>query len=177
MTAAVYKMRARGDEGHSANSNKLRACMAVLSPKRQLSSKGFRTGNQSICCWLQRAVLALFCVSIFFAAQTSLGQEPYTHLAPKKVIVQHLHEHSGARGIHRSVFAVGAVDSVPVDGLLKSKDAELWKASRNGWEWLVRPLPLPKQLKRPWPTGLIHKRLKNLAPGEALNLCCTALGG
>lgn len=90
---------------------------------------------------LQRAVLLLFCISAFFAIQTSLGLAPYSHLAPKKVAIQHLQEYDSSGQLLRSVFAIGAVDSVPVDNLLTDKRPDLWAAQKNGWEWLVAPLP------------------------------------
>ena len=85
---------------------------------------------------MQRAVLLLLCLSAIFALQASLGLSPYTARSPKKVIVQHLHEHDG-RTVTRSVFAVGAVDSVPVDGVLQDRDPDIWAAKSSGWEWQV----------------------------------------
>lgn len=86
---------------------------------------------------LRRSVLLLFCISILFAVQASLGLRPYTSEAPKKIFLQHLHEHDSAGRPVRSVFAVGSVDSIPVDSLLQKKDTSLWAAQRSGWEWLT----------------------------------------
>ena len=86
---------------------------------------------------MQRAVLLLLCLSAIFAVQASLGLSPYTVRSPKKVIVQHLHEHDDSGTVTRSVFAVGAVDSVPVDGLLQDRDSDIWAAKSSGWEWQV----------------------------------------
>ena len=79
----------------------------------------------------------LLCISTFFAVQTSLVSSPYTYLAPKKVPIQHLHEYDSSGTLLRSVFAIGAVDSVPVDNLLDDKHPQLWAAEKSGWEWLV----------------------------------------
>lgn len=68
-------------------------------------------------------------------ALLDIPQVPYTPLSPKKVFLQHLHHHD-SRAVTRSVFAVGAVDSVRVDGLLAGKDP-LWEAKPLGWEWQV----------------------------------------
>ena len=82
-------------------------------------------------------MLLLLCLSAVFAVQASLGLAPYTARSPKKVIVQHLHEHDDSGTVTRSVFAVGAVDSVPVAGLLQDRDPDVWAAKSSGWEWQV----------------------------------------
>ena len=81
----------------------------------------------------------------------SLAKEPYSWLTPKRVFVQHLHRVQ-ANGSLDSVFAVGAVDAIPVDSLLAKQRVALSldsqnstglekayvDAEANGWEWQVR---------------------------------------
>lgn len=86
---------------------------------------------------VQKIVLTLYTVSGLIAVMVSFGSKPYTYLAPKKLFLQHLHEHDTSGRIHRSVYAVGAVDSVPVDYLLKKLPAGLQAVERSGWEWQV----------------------------------------
>ena len=77
----------------------------------------------------------LYAASILLATITSLTTGPYSELAPKKVFLQHLHEHDSMGTITRSVMAVGAVDSVSVDLLLKEHTADA--PAKSGWEWQV----------------------------------------
>lgn len=62
---------------------------------------------------------------------------PYNRLSPKKIFLQHLHEHDSTGTVHRSVFAVGAVDSVPLDSVLQRTAAKLESVTASGWEWQV----------------------------------------
>lgn len=87
---------------------------------------------------MQRMVGLLYGLSFLTAVLVSLGSKPYTRLAPKKVFLQHLHEHDASGAILRSVFAVGAVDSVPIDGLLEKMMPEVKYESTSGWEWQVK---------------------------------------
>ena len=67
----------------------------------------------------------------------SLSLAPYNYLAPKKIFLQHLHEHGPAGDISRSVFAVGAVDSVPIDSFFDARLSNVSSAEETGWEWQV----------------------------------------
>ena len=86
---------------------------------------------------MQRVVAGLYALSFLAAVLVSLGSRPYTRLAPKKIFLQHLHEHDASGTVHRSVFAVGAVDSVPIDGLLEEMMPEVKFERTSGWEWQV----------------------------------------
>lgn len=79
----------------------------------------------------------LYTLTALLAIQTSLGRMPYTDMAPKRIFLQHLHEHDASGTIQRSVFAAGAVDSVPLDALLVDKRPDLWTSKKSGWEWQV----------------------------------------
>ncbi len=86
---------------------------------------------------MQRVVATLYSLSFLAALLVSLGSRPYTRLAPKKIFLQHLHEHDASGAVHRSVFAIGAVDSVPIDGLLKDVMPGVSYEAKSGWEWQV----------------------------------------
>ena len=94
-----------------------------------------------ICSCVQRLVLFLIFFSALFAIHGSVSLTAYTADAPKKVMLQHLHEHGTDGSIHRSKWAVGAVDSLPVTGLLGAQEADLWASTKSGWEWQV-PNPI-----------------------------------
>ena len=79
----------------------------------------------------------LYTLTLFLAVQISLGTLPYTEMTPKRIFLQHLHEHDMSGKIQRSVFAIGAVDSVPLDNLLEDKMPHLWSRQKSGWEWQV----------------------------------------
>ena len=88
--------------------------------------------------FMQRVMVALYALSFLTAVLVSLGSRPYTRLAPKKVFLQHLHEHDTSGTVHRSGFAIGAVDSVPIDKLLEKVIPEVKYKRTSGWEWQVR---------------------------------------
>lgn len=86
---------------------------------------------------MQRVVVTLYTLSFLAAVSVSLVSRPYTRLAPKKIFLQHLHEHDAAGTLHRSVFAIGAVDSVPVDKFLETRMPAVKYERTSGWEWQV----------------------------------------
>ena len=101
---------------------------------------------------LQRLVLMLLMASACLGGWISLAKEPYSWLTPKRVFVQHLHRVQ-TNGSLDSVFAVGAVDAIPVDNLVAKQRVTLSldthldtqnssgleeayvDAEANGWEW------------------------------------------
>jgi len=102
----------------------LLGCLPTLSANREAAKGVLR--------WCSASFVAALVVSMLFT--------PYTQEAPKRVFVQHYHEHDHLGRVSQSSWVVAAMDSVPVQTVLRHPSHPL-PSPGQGHEWLsIHPI-------------------------------------